>query len=145
MTNPAINSFRSPGTRIAARRETVGIEVGAPSSCVIRVATESACCYASLACCKKLGLDRFRIDSGRHEIAALVAKHADDLRGEHLVENLHYGVAIGLVAPSVKAPCSMCWGPANFLAIGNTNWLIFRVSLTAGRVFAGTNRDPIHG
>src|SRR5262249_25677316 len=48
-------------------------------------------------------LHRFRMDTARHEVVTLVAQHADELGGEHLVEHRDDALAVGLVALGYRA------------------------------------------
>jgi hypothetical protein len=52
---------------------------------------------------QELGLDRFRVDSPRHEVMTLVAKHANDFSREHVVEHCHHLLAVSLVTVGHRA------------------------------------------
>jgi hypothetical protein len=47
---------------------------------------------------EELGRHRLRVDAGRHVEVPLVAQDAHDLGGQRLVQDLHDGLAVGLVA-----------------------------------------------
>ena len=52
---------------------------------------------------QELGLDRFGVNSLRHEVVALVAQHAHDLGGERLVQDLAHRRRVGSVAGRDRA------------------------------------------
>ena len=47
--------------------------------------------------------DRVGVDALGHEVVTLVAQHADDLRGQRLVEQLDHGLAVGPVSIGDRA------------------------------------------
>ena len=64
---------------------------------------------------EELGRDRRGVDAGGHEVVALVAQHADQFRGERLVQHLEHLLAVSGIAGSHGAlfdvlPCACAQG-----------------------------------